>query len=185
MLILASRSPRRRELLTMAGLDHICIPADIEESVPADTPLPKIPELLAYQKAAAVAADHPSDIVLGSDTIVTIDGLVLGKPKDPDDAFRMLKLLSGRTHTVHTGVAIVSGGRTETFTSSTQVEFYEHDDDSLRRYIASGDPMDKAGAYGIQGAGAFLVRKIDGDYYAVMGLPIAEIVRRFRGFCQE
>lgn len=184
MLILASRSPRRRELLTMAGIEHLPLPADIEEIVPEGTPTDKISEMLAYQKALKIFGDHPDDIILGSDTVVEINGIVLGKPETPEEAFRMLKLLSGKTHTVHTGVALLSRNRTEIFTSSTIVEFAKHDDETLRRYVETGDPMDKAGAYGIQGIGAFLVKKIDGDFYTVMGLPVGEIMRRLKNFCQ-
>ncbi|MBQ6036099.1 MAG: septum formation inhibitor Maf [Lachnospiraceae bacterium] len=182
MLILASQSPRRRQLLQMAGLDFICIPADIEEVVPEGTPADEIPRLLALLKASAVLETHPDAVVIGSDTVVAIDGEVLGKPKDEEDALKMLKHLSGRTHVVHTGVAILSKDRRESFTSSTKVLFYDHTDEELRAYIATGDPMDKAGSYGIQGAGAFLVKSIEGDFYTVMGLPVAEVLRRLKAF---
>ena len=182
MLILASQSPRRRQLLQMVGLDFECIPADIEEVVPEGTPAKEIPRLLALQKASAVLKDHPDAVVIGSDTVVAIDGAVLGKPKDEADALRMLKQLSGRTHTVHTGVAILSKDKQVSFTSSTKVTFYDHTEEELLAYIRTGDPMDKAGAYGIQGVGAFLTECIEGDFYTVMGLPVAEVLRQLKQF---
>ena len=182
MLILASQSPRRSELLRMVGLNFECIPADIEEVVPDGTPANDIPRRLALQKAYAVLKEHPEAVIIGADTIVEVNGVVLGKPKDEEDAFRMLRLLSGRVHTVHTGVAILSADSADSFTSSTKVLFYEHSDKELWDYIRTGDPMDKAGSYGIQGAGAFLVESIEGDFYTVMGLPVAEVLRRLKGF---
>ena len=182
MLILASQSPRRRQLLAMAGLEFKCIPAYIDETVPEGTPASEIPRLLALQKAQAILESHPNDVVLGSDTVVEIDGEVLGKPQDEEEAFRMLRRLSGAVHTVHTGVAILSSDKAESFTSSTKVRFYDHTDEDLWAYVRTGDPMDKAGAYGIQGAGAFLVQSIEGDFYTVMGLPVAEVLRRLKKF---
>lgn len=180
MIILASNSPRRRELLTMAGIEYTCIPSDAEEIIPEGLPVQKVPEHLSRLKAEAVFASHPEDTVIGSDTIVFIDGMILGKPADKDGAFEMLRRLSGRTHTVYTGVTIMSPRGTDSFTSATDVEFFPLTDDEIRDYIATGEPMDKAGAYGIQGYGCVLVKKIDGDYFTVMGLPIAETVRRLR-----
>lgn len=180
MIILASASPRRRELLKMAGIEYKCIPADIEETVPDGTPVEKITEVLSAQKAEAVFRTHTDDTVIGSDTIVVIDGKVLGKPKNKDDAFHMLLMLSGRVHTVYTGVTICAKDGTHSFTSSTEVEFYPLTDEEINEYIATGEPMDKAGSYGIQGYGAVLVKRINGDYFTVMGLPIAETVRALR-----
>ena len=182
MLILASQSPRRRQLLAMAGLDFKCIPAYVDETVPEGTPAKEIPRLLALKKAQAVLDAHPNDIVLGSDTVVEIDGEILGKPHDEEDAFRMLRKLSGAVHTVRTGVAILSSDKAESFTSSTRVAFYDHSDEDLWAYIRTQDPMDKAGSYGIQGAGAFLVKGIEGDFYTVMGLPVAEVLRHLKSF---
>lgn len=178
MLILASQSPRRRELLTMAGIDFTCVPSHFEEVIPAHANVPDIPRLLALGKARDVFSSHPEDTVLGSDTIVAYGDTVLGKPKSEEDAFGMLRLLSGKTHYVHTGVAILSPSGEESFVSSTEVEFYELTDDEIRAYIATGEPMDKAGAYAIQGKGFRFVKAIRGDYYTVMGLPLAETVRR-------
>ena len=180
MIILASASPRRKELLTMAGIEYTCIPSDAEENVPEGLDACAVPEYLSGVKAKAVFHQHPNDTVIGSDTIVYIDGKILGKPANKDEAFQMLKMLSGRTHTVYTGVTILSPGKEDRFTSSTAVEFYELSDEEILQYIDSGEPMDKAGSYGIQGLGAVLVKKITGDYFTVMGLPIAETVRRLK-----
>lgn len=180
MIILASASPRRKELLSMAGINYTCIPSDAAETVPEGLSASAIPEYLSGLKADAVFCQHPTDTVIGSDTIVYIDGRVLGKPGSKSEAYVMLKTLSGRKHTVYTGVTILSPGREDRFTSSTEVEFYELSDEEILNYIDSGEPMDKAGAYGIQGLGAVLVKRIIGDYFTVMGLPIAETVRRLR-----
>ncbi len=182
MLILASKSPRRQELLTLAGLEHICIPSDVEEIVPEGTLPEDLPALLALQKAEAVFSAHPSDTVLGSDTIVVSDGQILGKPKNEEDAFSMLRALSGKAHTVYTGAAILAHDRREVFTSATEVVFYPLSDEEIRAYIATGEPMDKAGAYGIQGKGSLFVKEIRGDYYTVVGLPLAEVARRLKAF---
>ena len=177
MIILASTSPRRKELLSMAGIEYTCIPSDAEEIIPDDLPADKVPEHLSFIKADAVFRSHPEDTVIGADTIVYVDGEILGKPKDKDDAFFMLKKLSGRTHTVFTGVTVISPAGRKSFTSSTEVEFYNLSDDEIQRYIETGEPMDKAGAYGIQGYGSILVKRICGDYFTVMGLPVAEVAR--------
>ncbi|MDO5445475.1 MAG: Maf family protein, partial [Eubacteriales bacterium] len=157
MIILASASPRRKELLTMAGIEYTCIPSDAEEIVPEDLTASAVPEYLSGIKAGSVFSQHPDDIVIGSDTIVYIDGKILGKPAGKDEAFQMLKMLSGRTHTVYTGVTILSPGKEDRFTSATEVEFYELSDEEILTYIDTGEPMDKAGSYGIQGYGAVLV----------------------------
>ncbi len=180
MLILASQSPRRSELMEKAGFTFTCIPSHYEEVIPDHVPIPEVPRFLSLGKANDIFKDHPDDTVIGSDTIVAVDGQILGKPKNEEDAFRMLRLLSGKTHQVHTGVAILAPGREESFVSSTEVEFYDLSDDEIRAYIATGEPMDKAGAYGIQGKGCVLVKAIRGDYYTIMGFPIAEIAQRLR-----
>ena len=184
MVILASASPRRKELLSMAGVEYISIPAEVDETPPSNILPAELPGFLSSLKADAVSAKHPEDIVIGADTIVVIDDNVLGKPKDKDDAVRMLKSLSGRTHTVYTGVTITRhcDSKKISFTSSAQVEFYPLSDSEIDKYIATGDPFDKAGAYGIQSPGCVLVKGIVGDYFTVMGLPIAETVRRLSSF---
>ena len=180
-MILASNSPRRRELLNMLGFDFDVKAADCDESTNG-LPAGQAVAVLSKRKALAVAADCPDEVVIGSDTLVTIDGSPLGKPKDADDARRMLALLSGRTHTVCTAVTIAARGATETFTVTSEVEFYPLDKEDIESYVATGEPLDKAGADGIQGRGAALIKRISGDYYAVMGLPIAELARRLKKY---
>lgn len=177
MYILASGSPRRRELMNLITKDFISEVSGCDEFVPEGTPPEQIPAILAEQKAQAVAKNHPDDIVIGSDTIVVLDGRVFGKPKTPGDAVSMLHTLSGRIHTVYTGVAVVEHGKTRSFVQSADVEFFELSDEFIRRYVATGDPLDKAGAYGIQGPGALLIKGIVGDYYNVMGFPVSAVAR--------
>ena len=124
-----------------------------------------------------MAKDRPGDVVIGSDTIVVLDGSVFGKPKTPEEAVSMLRTLSGRTHTVYTGVAVVEPGETRSCVQSTKVEFFVLSDEFIRQYVATGDPLDKAGAYGIQGPGALLVKGLVGDYFNVMGFPVAAVAR--------
>lgn len=183
-MILASQSPRRIELMREAGFEFRVIPADIdEEPLPHEDPFALV-ERLAHMKAMAVLSTHaePSEVVLAADTIVTIDGEILGKPKDAADAHAMLRRLSGRTHVVATGVCIArraDGEPPVSFVAKTDVTFYGLTNEEIDAYIATGEPMDKAGAYGIQGAGGrMLVKGINGDFYNVVGLPIAEIARR-------
>lgn len=183
-MILASQSPRRIELMREAGYDVTVIPADIDEAaLPGEDPFALV-ERLACAKAAAVAAAHgdPGEVVVAADTIVTLEGEILGKPRDAADARRMLRELSGRTHQVATGVCAMRAGgpdvRAVRFTDITDVTFYELTDEQVGAYVASGEPMDKAGAYGIQGRrGRMLVRGIRGDFYNVVGLPIARLAR--------
>lgn len=187
-MILASQSPRRIELMREAGYDIRVIPADIDETPFDDeTPLTLV-ERLARAKAAAIAAEHaePNELTIAADTIVTFDGKILGKPANEDEARTMLRELSGRTHQVATGVCIVKAGdataphaaESLSFVDVTDVTFYELTDEQIERYVASGEPMDKAGAYGIQGVGGrMLVHDISGDFYNVVGLPIARVAR--------
>ena len=180
-LILASASPRRRELLGLIAEDFDVIPAKGEENVdmslsPADTV-----KALAKQKAEEVSKEFPDRIVIGADTMVFCEEKALGKPKDVLDAERMLKLLSGRVHSVITAVAVAQNGNSvKLFSEETKVEFYHLSDDEINRYTESGEPMDKAGAYGIQGKGALLVKGIEGDYYNVMGLPVGRLYRELK-----
>ena len=186
-LILASASPRRRELLQKMSVPFRVEVSDAEEHVPEGISAEETAEYLSGLKADAVFQKHLSEavIVIGSDTVVVLDGIIFGKPADQEDAFRMLKKLSGNTHVVYTGVTILSSDgngstKKQSFTSATKVRFYELSDEDIRAYIESGEPMDKAGAYGIQGQGVFFVEKIDGDYNTVVGFPLAEIARRLR-----
>ncbi len=176
-IILASGSPRRRELLTQAGIEFEVDPADIEE-ITGETLPSKVVEDLSRQKALSVSEHHKGQMVLAADTVVAFDDEILGKPKDEDDAFRMLTELSGRTHQVYTGVTIVdANGLAKTFSECTMVSMYENSAEQIKKYISSGEPMDKAGAYGIQGLGAVLVKEIQGDYNNVVGLPLARVYR--------
>ena len=177
-MILASASPRRRELLTLVGIEHEVRPADIDESYLAgrDAARSTPSGSRARRRARSASADA---VVIGSDTIVVVDGDVLGKPRDRAHAAEMLRRLSGRSHIVMTGVAVRWRGgscRRSRRSASPSARY----DDEIERYIATGEPMDKAGAYGIQGYGATIVERVDGDYFAVMGLPLNRLVRLCR-----
>ncbi len=156
-------------------------PADVDESLQEGQALCDEIVRLATDKAKSISATAPDAVVIGSDTMVTIDGMALGKPKDAEDARRMLRLLSGRTHAVLTAVAVVSaGGYTQTALNTTRVTFYPLTEAEIAQYVATGEPMDKAGAYGIQGLGSRWVQDMQGDYYSVMGLPVAQLYRLLR-----
>jgi len=191
MLVLASASPRRQELLHSAGIAFTVQPADINETpLPGESPR-DCAERLAREKAVAVFQGRAGDYVLGADTIVVVDGAILGKPRDADDAARMLRLLSGRTHTVITGVCVVNpgasgqgsgAGKTDLLTASetTLVTVCELSDKEIRDYVATGEPMDKAGGYAIQGIASRWIPRIEGDYSNVVGLPVALVYRMLR-----
>lgn len=181
-IILASASPRRSELMTLAGFEFDVICADIDELVPENALPQEVVMSLALQKAQAVAKDHGKSAVVGSDTVVALDGKILGKPHSEKEAVEMLRSLSGRTHKVYTGVAIVCGDKVTSFFDETEVEFYPLTDEEILDYVATGEPMDKAGAYGIQGRGAVLVKRINGDYFNVMGLPISKVYRELKDY---
>ena len=180
-IVLASNSPRRREILTQGGYEFTVDAADVDENLGIIDPA-ELVEALSFKKAMAVADKYPDKTVIGADTVVAIDGDILGKPIDESDAQNMLRELSGRTHQVVTGVTVVlptvDGGRGhETFHEITDVTFYELSDDEIDTYVSTGEPLDKAGAYGIQGRGALLVERISGDYLNVVGLPLARLSR--------
>lgn len=189
-IILASASPRRTELLKQAGFTFTVIPSSIEEQRTETSP-DKLAEDLAFQKAEDVYQSIKQDytgkdfMVIGADTIVYYDGEVLGKPADEQEAFDMLKMLSDRTHQVYTGLAIILKKADEKqiylMHERTDVTFYPISDHELKDYIATGDPLDKAGAYGIQGPFAVHVKKINGDYNNVVGLPIARLYQSLQG----
>jgi septum formation protein len=175
MLVLASASPRRRELLTQAGFEFQIQPAHIpEDPNPNEDPIAYVTRL-AREKAEAVYAklSDPTAIVLGADTTVTLNNHILGKPENPEDAARMLRLLSGRTHRVITGVALVSATRTEVAAEVTAVQFLTLSEQEIADYVATGEPIDKAGAYAIQGRAARWIPRIEGCYFNVVGLPIS------------
>lgn len=179
-IILASQSPRRRELLTLVGIAHEVRPADIDESVlPGEVPEAHA-ERLAREKAHTVAALEPGGVVVAADTIVVVDGRILGKPTDDADARRMLRDLAGRAHTVFTAMAVARGERTVSAVERVAVTVRPLADDEIAAYVATGEPRDKAGAYGIQGHGATLVERIDGDFFAVVGLSLVRLVALLR-----
>ncbi len=175
-VVLASASPRRRDLLTLVGITHTVQPADTDESLSWGELPEAYCERLSRAKAETIATADPDALVIGADTIVVIDDSVLGKPRDVGDAGRMLSILSGRSHTVMTAVAVAFKGKTVSAVETVDVTFRPIDADAIRSYVATGEPMDKAGAYGIQGYGATIVRRIDGDYFAVMGLSLIRLV---------
>ena len=175
-VILASQSPRRRDLLTLVGIAHEVAPADVDESVYVGEAPTSYTERLARAKANAIAVRDSEALVIGSDTTVVIDGEILGKPEDAADARRMIRLLSGRTHQVVTAVAIGYRGQIVSDVEKVSVTFRSLADHTIAAYVSTGEPMDKAGAYGIQGFGATIVERIDGDFFAVMGLPLGMLV---------
>ena len=175
-VILASASPRRRQLLNLIGIAHEVRPADIDETMRVRETPRRHAERLAREKASAIAKRDPDLITIGADTIVVVNRKVLGKPRDADDAARMLALLSGREHVVTTAVAVSRGKKLRSAVEEVRVRFRRLRDDEIEAYIATGEPMDKAGAYGIQGYGATIVERIEGDYFAVMGLPIVRLI---------
>lgn len=182
-IILASQSPRRRELLERMGItDFEIIPAQGEEIFTRSLTPGQLVEELSRNKCAEVAASHPDDLIIAADTVVAVNNRVLGKPRNEEDAARMLNALSGRLHMVYTGVTVALGGETVTGHEITSVRFRPLTQADIIRYIATGEPMDKAGAYGIQGYGAVLVEGISGDYYNVMGLPVCRLARMLAGF---
>lgn len=184
-IILASQSPRRRELLEQMGFEHFeIIPAEGEEQADASLSPEKYVEQLALHKAREVAArvDDPDAIVIGADTIVVFQDEVLGKPRNEAHAFQMLSKLSGCRHTVYTGIALIQGERQMLGREATKVRFCALTEKEILAYIATGEPMDKAGAYGIQGRGALLVDSMEGDFYNVVGLPICRLSRMLAGF---
>ena len=179
-LILASSSPRRKELLENLHLTFDVFSCHVDESFdPGLTPGDIVMEL-SFRKAKAVSELYPSSCIIGADTVVVLDGNVLGKPKDRLEAYAMLQALSGKTHSVYTGVSIVAPRTEIQFYVKTDVVFWELSDEEIRAYIDTGEPFDKAGAYGIQGFGSVFVKEISGDYFAVVGLPVSRTVRELR-----
>jgi septum formation protein len=179
MVVLASRSPRRREILERAGIKFVVHPADVEEQRRPGEPARVYVERLARAKAEAVPAG-PSEIVLAADTVVVLDDEILEKPLDAADAARMLRRLSGREHVVMTGVCLRCGQTATVDTESTRVRFVTLSEDEIREYVASGEPMDKAGAYAIQGLASKFIDRVEGCYFNVVGLPIARVCSRLK-----
>jgi septum formation protein len=186
MLVLASASPRRQELLRAAGISFVVQPADVDETPLSGESARACAERLAQQKALHVWNERPSDLVLGADTVVVADGTILGKPAHAEDAARMLRLLSGRVHQVITGVCLVRERETtrepdaRTASETTSVTMSDISEQEISDYVATGEPMDKAGAYAIQGIAARWIPRIEGDYSNVVGLPVALVYRMIR-----
>ena len=182
-LILASASPRRRELLEMLSIDGLEIrPAKGEELPHPELTPPELVKALSAAKAAEIAAEYPDAVVIGADTVVSVDGTVLGKPKDEADAAAMLRLLSGRAHEVYTGVTVRQGERVLSEAEGTAVHFRPMTEAEIAAYVATGEPLDKAGAYGAQGIGGLFVERIEGDFFNVMGLPLCRLGRMLASF---
>jgi len=174
-VVLASSSPRRGQLLNLIGIAHEVRPANIDETMRQREAPRRHAERLAREKATAIGARDPDLITIGADTVVVINRKVLGKPRDEAEAIHMLTQLSGRQHTVITAIAVARGRKLRSSIEEVQVTFRRLRDDEIEAYVATGEPMDKAGAYGIQGYGATIVERIEGDYFAVMGLPLARL----------
>ena len=182
-IILASQSPRRRELLLQMGItDFTVVPAQGEERIPLNSTPSQAVEALSRQKAEEIALLYPQDVVIGADTVVAVDDCILGKPRDVQDAIAMLTALSGRTHAVYTGVTICGDGQVLTAYEKTEVQFRTLTQAEIVAYVATKEPMDKAGSYGIQGIGALLVQRISGDYCNVVGLPISRLGQMLQTF---
>ena len=183
-LILASASPRRRELLGLYHVPFVIRAADIDETM--DEALPAQQEVARVSRLKALAVEaQPQDVVVAADTIVVCDGHILGKPHDAQEAVRMLTMLSGRDHQVMTGVTVLRGDKSETFTEITDLHFRELSQKEIRDYVATGEPMDKAGAYGIQGGAALFCTRMCGDYYNVMGLPVCRLGQTLKNLAPD
>ena len=181
MIVLASASPRRHEIMKLMGLDFTVVPAKDEKNPEGVDSPGEYTALSALYKAENVAGQFgDKDVVIGADTVVSFENKILGKPRDREDAFRMLRMLAGNVHTVYTGYAIIKGEKKVTGSEKTEVEFRSMTDDEIYDYIDTGEPMDKAGAYGIQGLGCVNIRRINGDYFNVMGLPACTLYRELR-----
>ena len=184
-IILASGSPRRRELLEMLGADFEVCPAVGEELVQPGLSPEETVKALALAKAEEISAVNPDSLVLAADTVVELDGNILGKPKDKANAKAMLSVLSGRAHSVFTGVAVLKGGELRLEVEETRVYFRKLDEREISAYVATGEPMDKAGAYGAQGLASLFVERIEGDFFNVMGLPVCRVGRMLSEFKAE
>jgi septum formation protein len=179
--ILASKSPRRQDLLHLIGLEFDVIPSHVDEIIKEGLTFEEVVQDIAVQKAIHIAKEHPDATVLGFDTLVIFEGEALGKPTSREEAFDMLKRLQGNTHTVLTGCALVCCDETETLYGEAEVTFYPMNDDEINEYLDTEEPFDKAGSYGIQGYGARYIKNVNGDYYSVMGVPVAKLYQLLRG----
>lgn len=181
-VILASASPRRKQLLSRIFSDFEICPSSADETVPKTVRSYEYAEYLAVKKAEDIAEKNKNSLVIGCDTVVISGNNILGKPQNRNDAYDMIKMLSGKKHQVMTGICLCLNGKSISFSCRTDVEFYNLSESEIQEYISSDEPYDKAGAYGIQGAGGLFVKRIDGDFYNVMGLPVAELNRRIKQF---
>ncbi|MGE7601041.1 Maf family protein [Peribacillus sp. NPDC097675] len=179
-LILASSSPRRKELLQFLQIPFESMNSNVDEDIEENMQAEDAVQELAVRKAEAIASRYPDSWVIGSDTVVVLEGEILGKPANHADGKRMLEMLSGKTHEVYTGVAILFGEHRRIFAVKTEVTFWELSESDIERYLDSGEPFDKAGSYGIQGLGSLLVKQINGDYFSVVGLPISRLARELK-----
>lgn len=184
-IILASSSPRRKDLLKYVVGKFKIVPSDIQERVPCDMAPEDCPEYLACEKARFVSRGFTDALVIGCDTAVIIEDKILNKPATTQDARQMMQLLQGKVHKVITGCCICCNGMEMSFSEMTEVEFYPLSDCEIEAYVNTTEPYDKAGGYGIQGKGALFVKKINGDYYNVMGLPVARLSRELHDFCEK
>ena len=176
-IILASASPRRKEILELADLKFDVMPSDAQEITTKTAPNEGGMELASIKAKDIYKKSEKQSMIVGADTVVAYQGQILGKPTDKADAKRMLTMLSGQTHEVYTGVCVIEDGKTKTFYEETKVTFYEISDEQIDHYIKTGEPMDKAGSYGIQGKAAVFIKGIEGDYYNVVGFPIARFLQ--------
>ena len=176
-IILASASPRRKEILELADLKFDVMPSDAQEITTKTAPNEVVMELASIKAKDIYKKSEKQSMIVGADTVVAYQGQILGKPTDKADAKRMLTMLSGQTHEVYTGVCVIEDGKTKTFYEETKVTFYEISDEQIDRYIKTGEPMDKAGSYGIQGKAAVFIKGIEGDYYNVVGFTIARFLQ--------
>ena len=183
-LVLASSSPSRKMLLEQAGVSFEVVVSGVDETVPASLSPAQTVELLAERKGKAVLPLRPDKPIIAADSVVSIDGLILGKPKDDQEAKATLRRLYGRTHQIFTGVCLLANGREEVFHQSTKVTFYPLTEEEIADYVALGESQGRAGAYGIEGIGVVLVQSIEGDYSNIVGLPVAETLRRLRKLLQ-
>lgn len=179
-VVLASASPSRKMLLEKAGVEFEVIVSGVDETVPAEYTPAQTVETLARRKGEAVFVLHPDRPIIAADSVVSIDGMILGKPKDDEDAKATLRRLSGRTHELITGVCLLANGKSEVFHQVTQVTFYPLSEEEIGEYVAMGESRGRAGSYGIEGIGVVLVQSIQGDYSNIVGLPVAETLRRLR-----
>ena len=176
-IILASASPRRKEILELADLKFDVMPSDAQEITTKTAPNEVVMELASIKAKDIYKKSEKQSMIVGADTVVAYQGQILGKPTDKADAKRMLTMLSGQTHEVYTGLCVIEDGKTKTFYEETKVTFYEISDEQVDHYIKTGEPMDKAGSYGIQGKAAVFIKGIEGDYYNVVGFPIARFLQ--------